>query len=204
MSEYKFDMSAGALCLNFSNTVGSHASEQPNERLNDYGDLVIWARQAGLLSERKAQELRREASSRANEAKEILQRGRSLREAIYRMFSSAVAGKEVEKWTLEALNASLPDALAQLEITKREKSFGWNWKQQERALDSMLWPVVHSAAELLISENLGRVRECASETCGWLFLDKSKNQSRRWCDMKSCGNAAKARRFYYQHKKTRE
>jgi predicted RNA-binding Zn ribbon-like protein len=63
-------------------------------------------------------------------------------------------------------------------------------------LDRVLWPAVVSAAELLTSDDLGRVRECASERCAWLFLDRSKNQSRRWCDMTVCGNRSKARRHY--------
>jgi predicted RNA-binding Zn ribbon-like protein len=59
----------------------------------------------------------------------------------------------------------------------------------------MLWPVVRSAAELLTSDELGRVRECAADNCAWLFLDRSKNRSRRWCDMAVCGNRDKVRRF---------
>jgi predicted RNA-binding Zn ribbon-like protein len=67
-------------------------------------------------------------------------------------------------------------------------------------MDQMLWPVARSAAELLTSERAGRVRECASETCSWLFLDGSRNGRRKWCDMASCGNRAKARRYYARHR----
>ena len=59
----------------------------------------------------------------------------------------------------------------------------------------MLWPVARSAADLLTSDDLGRVRECAGERCNWLFIDRSKNHSRRWCDMQDCGNVAKVRRY---------
>jgi predicted RNA-binding Zn ribbon-like protein len=59
-----------------------------------------------------------------------------------------------------------------------------------------LWPIVLAAAELLTSAGRARVRECAAHGCGWLFLDTSRSQRRRWCTMASCGNRAKARRFY--------
>jgi predicted RNA-binding Zn ribbon-like protein len=55
--------------------------------------------------------------------------------------------------------------------------------------------VARSAAELLISPERACVRECASETCTWLFVDTTKNHSRRWCDMNSCGNRYKVRKF---------
>jgi predicted RNA-binding Zn ribbon-like protein len=60
----------------------------------------------------------------------------------------------------------------------------------------MLWPIASSAADLLTSERLKKVRLCEAKTCTWLFLDESRNHSRRWCDMKVCGNREKARRHY--------
>ena len=58
----------------------------------------------------------------------------------------------------------------------------------------LLRPVLHSALHLLSSPDLARLRECAAERCGKLYLDHTKNASRRWCDMDTCGNRAKARR----------
>jgi predicted RNA-binding Zn ribbon-like protein len=66
-------------------------------------------------------------------------------------------------------------------------------------LDRMLWPLATSALSLLLSEEVGRIKECAADDCHWLFLDSSRNQSRRWCDMKACGNRAKARHYYHRH-----
>ncbi|MCL6613391.1 MAG: CGNR zinc finger domain-containing protein [Firmicutes bacterium] len=79
--------------------------------------------------------------------------------------------------------------------------FAWKWGGEGKALDRMLWPVVRSAAELLISGDRERVRECAAEGCGWLFLDASRNTRRKWCAMTSCGNRAKARRYYERKRK---
>ena len=63
-------------------------------------------------------------------------------------------------------------------------------------LDRVTWWVARSAAELMTSPDLPFVRECASYDCGWLFMDTTKNRSRRWCDMSTCGNRAKGRRHY--------
>ena len=82
------------------------------------------------------------------------------------------------------------------QIVSTADGFAWAWSDEQAALDPMLWRIARSAADLLTSGELGRVRECADEVCGWVFLDMSKNQSRRWCDMKECGNQAKSRRHY--------
>jgi predicted RNA-binding Zn ribbon-like protein len=80
------------------------------------------------------------------------------------------------------------------------RHFTWEWVHPESSLDSMLWPVTRAASELLTSDDLAYVRRCASESCGWLFLDKTKNHRRRWCEMKTCGNRDKARRYYQRQK----
>src|ERR687888_470126 len=77
-----------------------------------------------------------------------------------------------------------------------DAALAWSWADAAVRLDAPLWPLVRLAAELLVGPELERVRECAAGDCRWLFLDTSKNRSRRWCDMKSCGNRAKVRRFY--------
>jgi predicted RNA-binding Zn ribbon-like protein len=80
--------------------------------------------------------------------------------------------------------------------------FGWVWVGIEDDLTGFLWPVARAAAELLTSGQVVRLRECAGDPCGWLFLDLSKNGSRRWCDMADCGNRAKARRYRERKKKS--
>ncbi len=93
-------------------------------------------------------------------------------------------------------------ALARLRLVPGPDGLGWDWAADDRALDGVIWSVAHSAAELLTSERLDRVRECAESRCGWLFLDASRNRSRQWCDMKVCGNRAKARRHHARKKAT--
>ncbi|MBI1881537.1 MAG: ABATE domain-containing protein [Chloroflexi bacterium] len=198
LSVYRGDpnLSGGRDCLNFANTVGGRRPDRPREYLHTYSDLVAWSRHAGILTDTAARRLVDEAERRPAEATQVLARALGLREAIYRIFSAIAAGGAPIVADLAILNDALPEALARLQVTPAEDGFTWNWRADEAALDSMLWPVVCSAGELLTSTELARVRECDGETCSWLFLDTSKNRSRRWCDMRDCGNRAKARRHY--------
>ena len=191
-----FRLIGGCLCLDFANTAGSHASEHPSESLESYADLVAWSRQAGILSDDEAQHLLREAQRRPAEAAAVLDQARALREVIYHVFSAVAAGRAPAAADLGALNAALSVALARLCVAPTGDGFAWTWTGDANVLDRMLWPIARSAADLLTSETLPRVRECAAHPCGWLFVDMSRNHSRRWCDMQDCGNRAKARRHY--------
>ncbi len=190
----------GRLCLDFANTVGSHAGEHPNEHLHSYRDLVAWSRHAGILAEAEERRLLAAAEGRPGEAGGVLERAVALREAIYRIFSAVAAGRAPDAADLETLNVALARALVHAQIVLAGDGFAWAWRDHEGALDRMLWPVARSAGELLTSEELRNVRECAGRDCGWLFMDASPSRRRRWCDMKVCGNRAKARRHYERTK----
>jgi predicted RNA-binding Zn ribbon-like protein len=185
------------LCLDFANTLDWHASEHPVETLNSYADLVTWSRDTGVLSDRAAKQLINEANRHPAEATATLDKARTLREAMYEIFV-AVANRTTPRATdLETVNAALVQMLGRSRLVRTSEGFAWNWGGGENDLDQMLWWVIRSAADLMTSEKLYRVGQCADERgCGWLFLDTSKNRTRRWCDMKDCGNRAKARRFY--------
>ncbi len=186
----------GRLCLDFTNTVGWHASEDPSEWLTSYEELLAWAARAGALTEAETDELRREAERRPEEAAAALERAQAIREVVYRILSAAARGGHARGEDLEALNRALASALTRLRVRQSAEQYFWSWAREPGDLDRMVWPALRSAAELLTSPDLKRVKECAGEGCGWLFLDGSRNRSRRWCDMADCGNRAKARRHY--------
>jgi predicted RNA-binding Zn ribbon-like protein len=191
----------GWLCLDFANTAEWHASDQPTERLNDYPNLVSWARNKGILSDDEVQHLVRNAEIHPAQASAALNQAITLRETIYRIFSAVAAGRSPEEADLAALNATLAQGMAHLRIVQTPAGFVWDWDGDENALDRMLWPVVRSAVDLLTSKRLERVGECADDRgCGWLFLDVSRNHSRRWCSMEACGNRAKFRRHYQRQR----
>ncbi|MCL4302049.1 MAG: CGNR zinc finger domain-containing protein [Anaerolineae bacterium] len=191
-------------CLIFANTVGGSRQAAQHEYLHDYTDLLAWGRHAGLIAASEAQRLLAEAMRRPREAARVFERAIFLRETIYRIFSAIAAGGTPETADLGLLNEALAEVLAKLQVTPTETGFTWNWRSEPEALDGMLWPVVRSAGELLTSADLHRVRECAGDDCGWLFIDTSRNHSRRWCDMNDCGNRAKAKRHYARSRLARK
>jgi len=196
----------GRLCLDFTNTVGGRQRDAAprksaaralilGEKLTDYADLVAWSREAEILTPAEAQRLVRESKQRGAEAAAVLERAVQLRETIYRLCQSILSSKLPETADLETLNRELLKARSHERLARGANGFTWAWIDTKYALDRMLWPVAHSAAELLTTEDCSRLRECGGEDCGWLFEDTSRNRSRQWCDMQECGNRAKVRRF---------
>jgi predicted RNA-binding Zn ribbon-like protein len=195
-----FELTGGRLCLDFTNTVEDRPSDHPHELLNNYSDLVSWGKQAQVLTEQESQQLRAGAARHPGEASSVLARAIALREAIYRIFKAVAVDAVPEADDLVSLSTAIAEAMTHARIVPTAGGFTWEWIDTAVNLDRMLWPVVRSAEDLLISDELDAVRVCASDSCNWLFIDTSKNHSRRWCDMKSCGNRAKARRFYSRKK----
>lgn len=192
---FDFQWEAGALCLDFANTVDWHASAQPTEMLTTWDDVIAWAEKLTVLDSVEGRQLRQAAADHPQRAAVALLRAHTLREVIYRIFSALAAHKSAANADLAYLNQVLQDALSHLQILVVPGSFVWTWAETEQNLDQLLWPIAYSAAHLLTSDLLDRVKECEDEQgCGFLFLDMSKNRSRRWCSMESCGNRAKVRR----------
>jgi predicted RNA-binding Zn ribbon-like protein len=186
--EGRFELRGGVVCLDFLNTVGRRLTDHPSEYLRSYEDLLEWASQAGLLAPEEAESLARRAMPNPEGA----------REAIHRAVSAAIAGESQDQSDLSALNRELSIALSRLRVVPAGGAYGWGWDRggDDGGVrpDSPLWPVARSAAELLTSPKLSRVKVCAGEGCGWVFLDESRNASRVWCDSRGCGNRERVRR----------
>lgn len=201
----KFDFDAGLLCLDFANTLDWHASDHPEEELNDYTDLVEWGIEAGLVPPDEAGRLLVFAKSDPRGAADWLKQAVELREALYRIFVSASVHhslKGADPADLAILTDFWRKAAYAMKIVEEEGRLQWVWECRIDDPGRMLWPVVKSAVELLGSEQIERVGQCEDDRgCGFLFLDTSRNRSRRWCSMESCGNRAKAHRHYARSKK---
>ena len=195
---YQFEFISGELCLDFANTLGNRTDpERRAEHLNGYDDLVIWAEQSGTLSPADAERLRTIAGRRPQLAARTFTRAIALREAIYDVGSAQAAGRSIPAGSLDAISREAAIAATHRRFGYQPRTgFGWEWEAAEDALDRPIWPIAPSATDLLTSPRIEFLRECALETCGWLFLDTSRNRTRRWCDMRTCGNRAKVRRFY--------
>ncbi len=192
----RFDDEAEEICLSFANTADWHASEQPEELLLSYGDLLTWARLIGILGREEASALARVAGRQEALADRVRLEAIELREAMYRLFVAAAEGRSLPSRELAALNQRLPNALSRQRLVAGPEVARWDWVESDE-LEQILWPPLLSAADLLTSERLGQVGQCHDDRgCGWLFLDQSRNHSRRWCAMDRCGNRAKAQRYY--------
>jgi predicted RNA-binding Zn ribbon-like protein len=202
MSATSFDLSAGALSLDFANTVEWHASEHPRDNLAGFADLLAWAQAAETVSKEQAEALRLLAQNQPEKAWAAFDRTIQLREAIYRLFAAVARQEAIDTKDLAVLNQALSNSLPHMQIAIVPDGFAWEWSNSAADFDRILWPVARSAAELLVSGRLERVRQCADDRgCGYLFLDTSRNGSRRWCSMESCGNRAKAHRHYKRKQK---
>lgn len=191
-----FELDGGALCLDFANTWGNHA-DPGSDRLRDYERLLAFARQTESLTADTVAALSRLAVERKEKAAEALSLARKLRLVIYRIFSSAAGCRDFPPEDIDWINAVIGEAFSRRRLEKRDGGFAWSWADLDTGdLRAPIWPVIESAATLLTSDEVDRVSECNAEDCNWLFLDRSRAGTRRWCSMSSCGNRAKARRLY--------
>lgn len=203
MADYEFKFIAGSPCLDFLNTLGGRFAAAPNEHLTQYADLVEWLETGGLASSEAGAGLRRLADRDKTEAHTVLSRAIALREALYRVFTAAAANTAPQASDLLLLNEELVGALVRRRLVLSEAGFEMGWSDEGADLAEPLRPVVLSAAELLTSGAVRRVKSCASDTCAWVFVDESRNKSRQWCQMEVCGNRAKARRHYAKSRPAR-
>ena len=184
-----YEFFGGNLALDFANTVHSHGMVDPCDDLKTAADLVEWASQAGLLRDKEACQVGRDRDDEAR-----FRRAVALRELLYEVFSRAAQGKKPRRESLQAFQDLYRNATRHAEFQVEANHYRLTWPAIE-PLERVSQEIVRSAADLLTSEALTRVRQCSGETCSWLFVDSSRNRMRRWCDMQACGNRAKVRRF---------
>jgi predicted RNA-binding Zn ribbon-like protein len=192
----RFEFIAGPLCLDFANTIHDRRAEDKEEELHDISDLLQWAREAALLSPADHGGLAAHYRRNSGEAAAALARAIAVRDLLISVFGSIANGRSVQSQHLSELNSALAQAPGLVRLRKNSGRIETEWMSAADGLHQVLFPVLISAAELLASDRLGRIRECASNDCTWLFVDESRNRSRRWCDMRACGNRMKARRHY--------
>lgn len=196
------DFVGGRLCLDFANTTSMRASAVPRERLHGYEDVVRWCLRAELFGGTEAARLFAMARDNPAEAERAWRRALELREAIFALASAAGRGEPPPPAELERLNAVLSEGMGRRRLRSAECGLTWTWAEAADGMEWMLWPIAYSAAELLSSGDVERVKVCGGDSCDWLFLDASRNGTRRWCVMQDCGNRAKARRHYHRSKET--
>ncbi|HVI46159.1 MAG TPA: CGNR zinc finger domain-containing protein [Chitinophaga sp.] len=192
-------LDGGILCLDFANTVSNRMKPENHDYLSGYKDLLVWSGHAGALSPKTINTLERLAKGYPQKAAAVFNRSIQLRELIVRVLGRAMIQKQAAAEDMQLLNTFVAEAYANIEI---------GWQQSEErgvlhfnapALELVNWLLVKSLTDLYTSERLRQVKQCPA--CGWLFLDKSRNGSRRWCNMATCGDVNKVQQWYQRKRK---
>lgn len=197
MNKLPFKLNAEHVALDFVNTLDDrYASRGPRELLPSYADLIRFCRQAGILTQAEAARLN--ALPGASQEK-ALRSAIELRELLARVFYRWVEGRPPSAEDRIALEQWSAACARHRELRWKNEHLEWTWKALAAEAEAPALLLAQRALDLLIGAEPPRLHACASETCRWLFLDTSKNRTRRWCDMKICGNRAKARRYSAAH-----
>lgn len=197
----RFNLCADHPALDLVNSLDNRFHDEgPRELLADYADLLRFSAQAGVLDARQARRLGQAAAP--GEATRALHAARELREALAAVLYGRLAGHPAPAAQVRILERHFHGAgrHRQLRWRRAAASGGrarleWDRGPYEGDAQLPVWLLAQAAGELMLTEAIELVRSCGAPTCRWLFLDTSRNHTRRWCDMRLCGNRMKARRF---------
>jgi predicted RNA-binding Zn ribbon-like protein len=188
------------LCLDLVNTDSQARQRSGREDLlPDYGQLVRWARHEDLLTDAQARDLLAAAASRPEEASAAHARVIVLRRALHGLLSAAAQQEPPPVPALDVLNGELATTAVPARLVPTGAGLRREWLDPTETLAWLLGPITRSAADLLTAPALGRLKQCPGSpgrTCGFLFLDQTKNHSRRWCSSSTCGNRTRLHRHY--------
>jgi predicted RNA-binding Zn ribbon-like protein len=199
-----FQRIAGHPCLDLANTLdyrfqksGRFRKSGSEELLRNYADFVRFAFQAQVLSFGEAEHLLDSVSARMGAM--VVESCRELREAMAAVLYSGLEQRKAPVDSLKLLEEYFQQARQHQHLLWEGMRADWEGPGMEVGAKLPLWRLALEASRLMTSEKVSLVRECGDPECRWLFLDTSKNHTRRWCDMRLCGNRMKARRFKAQH-----
>jgi predicted RNA-binding Zn ribbon-like protein len=196
--EHDFELIGGHSALDLVNTLDWRFRDSGTEELlNDYDDLVRFTRQCGLITAAESRRLQHGVSE--SQGIKIIAAVRELREAAAQHLYASLKGERAPATSMKTLNACLRNAREQQRLVWTDARLAWELPRTASLPELLLWLLSLETLDLMTSDAMLRLRECGNPECRWLFLDTSKNHTRRWCDMKVCGNRMKARRFKAQH-----
>jgi predicted RNA-binding Zn ribbon-like protein len=194
-------LAGGALCLDFANTVDDRTDAEPLDHLPSYAALLAWSVHAGAISAEESRQLQRLARRERGQAERVLAGALTAREAVYTVLAAVAAGDELQPSVLAPLNRVLKRIGGVPRLATEPSGLRLQWESgTELSLETPVRRAVRSAIELLTGSELPLVRQCAAPDCCWLFLDLTRNHSRRWCRAEGCGVRNRFRRYYARHR----
>ena len=190
----RWPLRGGLPCLDLANTEAYRETGHELDLLDSYEMLIAWSLTAGAIHPSDAGPLLRAASVAPADAAAHLAQAKDLRHAIHVVMQSVALRNETPAPEMAALNAFLAESHVHRLIVREGEGFAARFVPGDN-LALPIWRLCESAATLLLSPERTYVRECPSHECGWLFLDTTKNHSRRWCDSADCGNRARVQAY---------
>jgi predicted RNA-binding Zn ribbon-like protein len=214
---HKFQLLGGHLALDFVNTLDNRGSDQQKELITGYQSLIAFLEQTQAISAGEARHLQQRGAELRDQVGMVVTRAHYLRESLYTVLTARIDGREPAPEHLKLVSSFWREAAEQrVLVPGPDKTFQWGWlpigrerwpsnhpnyfRTEHDDIKAPLWRLAAAAGELMTSQEMANLRRCASNTCNWLFLDKTKSHTRRWCEMRVCGNRDKAARFYRKHK----
>lgn len=188
------DLVAGHPALDLVNTVTARNTSMPRDWLDGYERLLEWARLANITDAKVLTLLGKQAVLSGESAARALARLKEFREALHTAYAALLSGRRLPQPILDELEAIWLKAQSRLRLEYSGNRVAARVRAERSGFDLILDCVAVSAIELLQSLPMDRTRICHGHSCGWLFIDSSKGGQRVWCDMATCGNAAKTRR----------
>lgn len=185
----------GELALDFANTSSGRGFPTHRDHLSSASDVVEWARHTKAVHPEDADWLAATTRRDRDLGRELLEAALALREDIHSIVSEVAAERPAPTKIVESLTRTHARALARAKLTRFGAHYAWSWSVAASPIEAVLGPISLSALTILCQADLTRIKQCQGEKCGWLFLDTTKNKSRRWCEMEICGNRAKQKRF---------
>lgn len=188
------------LCLAYANTLFWRGRDKPTETLHDFSNLLRWLEDTAGVSATDLGNIEQWSHAHPQKAANVFAHAIALREGMYRSFAAQVTAKRSRQPDFALLQRALAQAPARRQLAHTVSGYAWKIERLQPLAAHLLAPILWSAGDLLINSAHSNLRQCANSDCLWLFIDASKNATRRWCDMASCGNRAKARRHYLKVK----
>ena len=191
MASHRFELVGGHPVLDFLNTIHDWTARRGHDYLPAWDDVVRFGQAVGLVSPAEANRLRRQSAGSE------LQGLRRQRARLERVLGAVVGKRPPAVGDLAGLASTSAEAAGHVRLVPVRRG------RVRRLVDPagagprlVRFRLAESATELLTSDRMGRVSRCPA--CGWFFLDQSKNRSRRWCSMATCGASAKSKRYYWR------
>jgi predicted RNA-binding Zn ribbon-like protein len=189
-----FKLHAGHPALELVNTLDFRFSTQTVDLIPTYKDLLRFTMQLRMLTADQARKLGRTVGE--EEARRVVASTVELREALAKVLYGGIDETRPPAGQIQVLEKQFHAAALHRRLRTGESHLEWSWSGVERRAEIPLWMLAQEASDLLVSSDADLIKDCGDPTCRWLFLDVSKNHTRRWCDMKTCGNRMKARRHH--------